>query len=280
MNLDPRISHELKARLQRLYQGDSKHGGYHPVPGYLDDAIPEAKVVQPRWRDPRPRLRLLLHELRHSPEHGDIVEIGANSGYQTLALARQFPTRRITAIEANASHSEFIMTCAALEDLRNIVVLAEAVSPSEVAMRWPGATVLDFNVVHHVGSDFEFGDVHNPDEWWERGLPAWLDAVPAFTEYWFSTGYRLGGTRGRELHDPGDPGGFLDRIVDALPRTEDCDVAVWMADPDGDDIEYVSADIADPRQVNSFIRRAEQNKGYRGEYFRRPILRFRYEQEL
>ena len=275
VNAQPQLSRAVADRLRLLYQGNSKHGGYHPVPPYLAEVIPEAADVQTKWRDPRPRLKLLLHELECGSTSGRIVEIGANTGFQTLSLAREFPNQKIAAIEVNPAHCEFIATCARIEGLRNIEVVPEALSPLEVAQRWPGATVLDFNVVHHAGSDFAYQGVCDPDGWWERGLPSWLTAVSAFADYWLSSGYRLGGKRGQELHDPADPAGFLRRLTEALPQRQRFTVTAWMAESKDGELEYALADIGDPNGVNEFVARAERIGSYRGEYFRRPILRIR-----
>lgn len=265
---------DLVARMRDLYMTHSKHGNYHPIPESLRHYFPDLDV-DPKWRDPRPRFALLTSVLDASQDHGPIVELGANTGYQTLELAARYPTSEVIALEVNGLHAEFVRLAAQLAGLQNVTTIEGSFTPSQIAHRWPGASVLDFNVVHHAGSDFSLLGVKDVNTWWEFGLTNWLKPVREFGDYWFSSGYRMGGQHALELHDPDDPEGFVRRIIDALPAELRSNVTIWMAGPSPEGIRYQCVDHASD-DLGSIVASAERTSLYRGEYFKRPIFRFRY----
>jgi len=268
------ITQAAGARLAELYAGNLKHAGYQPVPQVLAGHLPEPDI-DPLWRDPRPRLPLLRAGLHAAPDGPTVVEIGANTGYNTLTLAAELPRRRFVAVEASAPHAEFIAECARLLGLDNVSVLAEGVLPEDVSRRWPDSEVLDFNVAHHLGVDIAVEGVNDVASWWSHGLPDWLATADRHPAYWFCVGYRWGGSREHELHDPDDAEGMVARILAAAPPTL-VPADTWVAVGDGHAVRYLRQGGTDGTDgLNEVIRRESAAGHYRGEYFRRPILRFR-----
>ena len=268
------MSPEEGSAMAELYLANTKHGTYHPVPHYVQPFI-DTSELNVRWRDPQPRLELLLVELAQSNRPSStVVELGANSGFQVLTLARHFPKRKFVAIEGNSGHAEFIVRCAEFEQLDNLDVLNDYLTPAQIVDRWQQPTVLDFNVAHHIGADFDFQNVHAVEDWWSRGLPSWLSGVDLSAEYYFSVGYRLGGDTRHDLHSPNDPSGMVNRLISALPELPgDTTVDVWGfgAGSDG----RIHANATSIAQLNEALATSLLNGDFVGEYFKRPIVRIR-----
>jgi len=259
------------ARLAALYAGNVKHANYQPVPEALADRLPEP-TIDPLWRDPRPRLPLLRTALHAEPDGPPVVELGANTGYNSLTLAAELPGRSFVAVEASTSHAEFIAECARLLCLDNVTVVAEGMLPEEISRRWPRSEVLDFNVAHHLGVDIAVDGVHDVASWWSTGLPRWLATAAGHPWYWFSVGFRLGGSHEHELHNPADVDGMVAAVLACAPAELEL-AQVWVAVGDGTGVRY--AEHPGPVGLSAVVRRESAAGRHRGEYFRRPILRFR-----
>lgn len=265
------ISVQDGARLAALYAGNVKHANYQPIPDALAAHLPEP-TIDPLWRDPRPRLPLLRRGLHTDPTGPTVVELGANTGYNTLTLAAELPGRQFVAVEASAPHAEFITECARLLHLDNVTVIAEGMLPEEISRRWPGAEVLDFNVAHHLGVDIAVDGVHDVETWWSTGLPRWLAGADRHPWYWFSVGFRMGGARERELCDPDDVDGMVAAVLDRVPAGLEL-AQVWIAVGDGAAVRYV--EHPGGSGLSAVVQREQAAGHHRGEYFHRPILRFR-----
>lgn len=256
----------------KLFDADSKHGNYHPVPAELSDVLPDI-AIDKKWRDPRPRIRLISQYLGSLQSGDQVVELGCNTGYQLFALARSFPTLQFIGVENNELHAEFVLRAADRLGLNNIKIECRSDTPQSLAERWPGATVLDFNVAHHAGSDFAYASVQVPMDWWKSGLKRWLAATPSFTDYWFSAGFRLGGNKAMELHDPTDPAGFARKVMERLPKDTQVQ-AVWGARGSKHGLVYSPVQPDNLEILNEWAEQALSREIYRGEYFSRPLFRF------
>lgn len=259
--------------LAALYAGNIKHANYQPLPARLRPYLAGDDIesrLDPRWRDPRPRLPLLRHALHADPSGPLVVELGANTGYNTLTLAEELPGRRFVAVEASTPHAQFISEAAQLLGLANVEVVAEPMLPEQISRRWPGSDVLDFNVAHHFGVDIPAEGVSDEGTWWSHGLPRWLGSASGHPSYWFSVGFRWGGSRAHDLHDPDDPDGMVARLLDSTPSGMGLS-QVWAAVGDGTGVRYEPAEVG---SLTALAARESAAGSYRGEYFRRPILRF------
>ena len=266
------ISDIGKMKLRDLYFADSKHGSYQPVPDTFTDFIPEA-MIDPFWRSPIPRIELLRKELSGFPSGTEIAEIGANTGFQSICLAQQFPDLQFIAFEGTKSHADFLQLSAELLKISNIEVVNEYTSPREILGRYPNSIVLDFNVLHHAGSDFSSRKIHSVEDWWEIALPGWFSDVLLNQDYWFSCGYRMGGSSDSELHSPNDPSGFVKRLLSIIDVPNNYSVEIWFISSTSGTLVYDTCN--EPEKLNSLLKAELQNNSFRGEYFKRPLFRFK-----
>lgn len=266
------ISPLLGERLGKLYDDNFKHGSYQMPPEYLLPYI-DAPKLNYKWRDTRPRIEVLLSEIS-SGSDVPIVEIGANSGFQSLRLAKAFPKRTIIAVEGNADHASFISLCAEVEELENVQVFAEYATPKDLAVHAPGAIFLDFNVVHHMGVDFNQDSILSVEDWWDSGIYEWLSSISKFSEYWFSAGFMWGGNKQFPLHDINDPAGFYERILNSIQTPSDSHTKYWTFGANSESSRMpVKAMPTQFNDVNQSTMKAVAEEAFVGEYFRRPLLR-------
>lgn len=274
MNSFPQIDRHVGEKLAKLYSDNLKHGDYQPVPDYLLPFISHAKL-NPLWRDPRPRLAPVVEELEGLPA-SIVVEIGANSGYQSLVLARAFPRHKIVAIEGSYGHSEFIKACADIEGPENLSVVNSYIVPREVFDDFPNPIVLDFNVAHHLGSDLENFGVSDPSTWWQSGIGEWLRGAERAIQYWFQCGFRLGGEKHSNLHDFSDPRGFVLKVIERSPfELEELRGLWYFMGTQNQEINGeipLAAKVCSLEELNKKTGEAADRGDFLGEYFRRPLL--------
>jgi hypothetical protein len=274
VNSFPRIDRHLGEKLSDLYRDNLKHGDYQPVPDYLLPFVSHSKL-NPFWRDPRPRLAPVVEELGGLPD-SIVVEIGANSGYQSLELARAFPRHKIVAIEGSYGHSEFIKACADIEGLENLSVVNNYITPREIVADFQNPIVLDFNVAHHLGSDLKNFGVSDSYTWWSSGIGEWLRGAERATQYWFQCGFRLGGEKHSNLHDLSDPRGFVLKIIERSPF-EIADIRrLWYfmraRNQEMNEEVPMAAKSCSLEELNKQIGDASDRGDFVGEYFTRPLL--------
>ena len=261
-------------KLAELYLANSKHGNYQPFPKYLNPYI-QSGSLNFKWRDPRPRVKVIEDGLNLTND-STVVELGANSGFQTLSLARSFPQHQFVAVEGVRGHAAFISACAEIEGLDNVTVITEFLTPEEALASWPNSILLDFNVAHHLGSDLQRFDVVDVESWWTSGISSWLRGTSRAKEYWFSCGFRLGGDKGHELHDITDASGFLLRILELSPFSEEDITGLWFFDAplaQASEDAALSAKLSSMSELNAKILESEVAGNFVGEYFRRPLIR-------
>lgn len=132
----------------------SKHSHYQALHPILCSLFKVPESYQPRKMLERERAEFVKKHL--SLQGKRVVDIGANSGYFTLAAVED-GAARVEAIEGNAKHASFLSNCVeALGLSERVFVTSRYVNfvPYDI-----GATdvVLCYNVLHHLGGDFRVG---------------------------------------------------------------------------------------------------------------------------
>lgn len=266
---DTQVSH-----LKALYDSKSKHGAYHALPSFLSAALGE-QPLDKLWRDVSPRIRLLESEIRRvNRTDTTFVELGSNTGGQILQLATAFPDNHFVALELNANHLDFTKEVAKIVRVSNVEFHQGEFSPREASRLWPRAVFYDFNVAHHMGSDFQSEGADSVSSWWKVGLPYWLKCRSEFTEYWFSAGYRLGGNKSVELHSPNDPAGFSRRVLEAAYDADGGQAKLYFAQRKAEHLEYVPWERRLNWKLNKDRRARKRRSEFQGEYFARPLFQF------
>lgn len=145
---------ELKAELQKLYADASKHSVYQNIPDFVSAELGYTETIDENWRGDRPRLAYMLGS--RTPAAGESwLDFGANTGFFTLSLARQFPQTRFLAVEANPNHAGFIARVAQYFGMSNIEVIQRAIGLADLHELPHSDCLLHLNVLHHAGHDFD-----------------------------------------------------------------------------------------------------------------------------
>jgi SAM-dependent methyltransferase len=248
--------------LRTLYFKDGKHSSYHPVPAeleiYFDDLILDTK-----WRSPVPRLRLLSQELPHE-FNGTIIDLGANTGFQTIEIARLFRDANVIAYEGNPSHASFLSECARILNIQNIEVRNEFARANEISLLFPGAILLDFNVFHHYSYDFDRNSALEISEWWDVNLPQWFSASKMLKEHWFSVGFNFGGDKKRPLFKGASPLEYAQKLYSSATTGNDFQIKFFFY------LENSYQELDFTRENIEGISSLQKSS----EFFQRPILKF------
>lgn len=268
------LSGKQISHLKSLYDSSSKHGHYHAPPSFLSGVLKDSPLNK-FWRDVAPRVRLLETKIRRMNRTGaTFVELGSNTGGQVLHLATAFPENHYVALELNANHLNFTREVARILGISNIEFHQGAFSPREAGRLWPMSVFYDFNVAHHMGSDFQSEGVGSTASWWEVGLTDWFKGRLDFSEYWFSVGYRLGGNKSVELHSPKDPAGFSRKVLEAAQCGGRGEAKLYFAQKKAESLEYFEWERRADWTLN-WDRRARMRRAeFVGEYFARPLFQF------
>jgi hypothetical protein len=145
---------ELKSELQKLYADASKHSVYQNIPDFVSAELGYTETIDENWRSDRPRLAYMLAS--RPPAAGESwLDFGANTGFFTLSLARQFPQTRFVAVEANPNHARFIARVAQYFGMSNVEVIERAVALADLRELPHSDCLLHLNVLHHAGHDFD-----------------------------------------------------------------------------------------------------------------------------
>jgi len=191
---------ELKSELQRLYADSSKHSVYQNVPDFVSAELGYTESIDEGWRGDRPRLAFLA-ECR-TPATGETwLDFGANTGFFTLSLARQFPRTSFLAVEVNPNHARFIERVANYFEMRNVEVIQRAVGLRELPTLPRSDFMLHLNVLHHAGHDFDAELVPKKGDFAEYAR-RYLSSLRAVTNAMlFQMGSNWGGDRNQPLVD-------------------------------------------------------------------------------
>jgi hypothetical protein len=140
--------------LKSLYLDDSKHSHYQNVPEFLRDQIDISEYLTPTWRDDRCRLELISQYYSFN-QIKTLSDIGANTGYFSLSLAKLHPGLQINAIEGNKNHVDFIRLVSEYAGIKNLKITQAFYDTSMNRSAFAAELVLYFNVLHHLGADHQ-----------------------------------------------------------------------------------------------------------------------------
>lgn len=185
-----------KDRLLSLWHSTGKHGVYQQLPDFLTEDFGVRAPVDERWRGDRTRLDYLRTRLNF--EGLRVVDIGANTGYFSLTLARDLGAQ-VTAIEPDPANRDFLREVARQYGLSNMAVSDEAVTQATVGHLPATDLVLLLNVLHHAGADFDGALVADRSDM-PGYLTRYLRALSATTKGMvFQLGYNWHGNKATPL---------------------------------------------------------------------------------
>src|SRR5882724_10377824 len=99
------MSAALREEIERFYYDRSKHSVYQSLPEFVEQALGLTIELDHAWRSDRPRYAYLTSRLSFAGK--SVLDIGANTGYFTLNLAKAYGAS-VVAYEANPNHARII----------------------------------------------------------------------------------------------------------------------------------------------------------------------------
>ena len=142
--------------LEQLYFDGTKHSRYQNIPEFVQKALGYTVEIDEKWRGDTARYANLLHNLDFEAIR-IMGDIGANTGFFALSIGQRFPQINVTAYEANANHSAFILNIVHQFGLNNIQVHNLSVDLQGIESLGQHDCLLNYNVLHHAGVDFDKG---------------------------------------------------------------------------------------------------------------------------
>lgn len=201
--LTPEAIASLKSRLHDLYADGSKHAVYQNVPEFVREAIGYREGIDEGWRSDTPRYEYFAPRLG-LPTAATIADVGANTGYFALNLARSHPGFQLHAFEPNPRHARFIQEIATVFALPNLTVRPEPWTMGNLAQVGRFDAIFLLNILHHAGFDF---DQQLPDrnDAFEAYVTEYLDRVRQRARLMcFQIGSNRGGDKTRPLFNYDD----------------------------------------------------------------------------
>lgn len=220
MNAEYSVKASLVDELRRLYFDGSKHSVYQNLPEFVEKGIGIAVDIDEAWRSDKPRYRYLTENYPQLVGRR-IADIGANTGYFSLSIAKNIPNTSVVAYECNATHARLIETVCSTFNIKNLVVHAEAID-TDNTHRLPHCDVLLFlNVLHHLGVDFDHDRGADKAKFFDFAV-SYLEGLSKIASYmWFQMGTNLGGDKSRPITANDTPLRVVDYLVKLL------DTAHW-----------------------------------------------------
>ncbi len=229
----------LHEDLRRLYYDASKHSAYQSVPEFVEAELGFTVPLDHNWRSDKPRYEYLVNHLDFRGRR--VIDIGANTGYFTLNLARTYGAR-VVAYEANPNHCEIIERIVEEFGVAGVRVYARGIGVDDVRKLDSTDIVLFSNVAHHAGHDYD--EIQVPER---RAVYAHLVAYAGrlaerAEQLVFQMGYNWGGNKAEPIVAVPDNYGKLVYTVGGLETAGWRIDRVAMAFRDANGIAFVDVD--------------------------------------
>jgi len=264
--------------LRKLYSDESKHSRYQSIPDFVAAATGYEESLNEEWRSDKPRYQLIKDWLPAKREFS-LLDIGANTGFFSLSIAHDFPKSRVTACEVNATHAKFINRVIEHFGLPNISVLCKSADLGGIGGLEPHEIMLNMNVLHHAGCDFDSGCISSPEELSNYGERYLTSCRLVAQRLVFQMGYNWGGNKKTPIVPGLDHGRKLLFSRDLLRSTgwDIESIAVAEKPIESDPISYgpLPSEYWANNEHDEPIQNYLTGAGFRhvwSEFFRRPIF--------
>ena len=146
------LKEELRNLILDLYHDESKHSIYQSMPIFVQESLDIEVKVNQEWRGDVERYNYLVKHVDFNNK--TIMDIGANTGYFSLNIAKHF-AKEVIAYEPNENHGKVIKMLADFCKVENLKTKYEGVAFDNLKDIENSDILLHFNVMHHAGHDFD-----------------------------------------------------------------------------------------------------------------------------
>ena len=260
---------ELKNFLLERYNDGSKHSIYQNIPSFIEAELQLNPKLDNLWRSDTPRWNLLKDFFRENP-FSNVADVGANTGYFSFNFAREFPGSKVTALELNENHADFIKKLADYFEVRNVQSKCEKITLENVKNFPVHDVILYMNIAHHIGHDFN-PEVSNKNTL-DKDITSILSGLSKKCTWMvFQMGYNWGGNKQKPIIELNDDLKKFSWTKDIFDNSGFEVAQTSIATKVGEVMEYREIDIAVSdeqlqQQLNDL--KVEENS----EFFRRPFF--------
>lgn len=187
---------DLKEKLTALYAQGAKHDNYQNLPEFVKKELNFNFTINEDWRGDSARYRYILNEINGGEVIGDV---GANTGFFTLSLAKEFPDSNFFAYEMNDRHVEFINEISEYFNLTNITALSVSVNYNGLELIKNHDILLHLNVLHHAGVDFDKEFLKNELDFSNYAEKYFTKLLNKTKILFFQMGYNWGGNKQKPI---------------------------------------------------------------------------------
>jgi hypothetical protein len=188
----------LKHKLAGLYNDQTKHSRYQNIPHFVCQALNYSESIDENWRGDSARYQYLLKQFSSSAK-SVFGDIGANTGFFTLSLAHVMMGSRFYAYEMNKKHTRFMELVKDHFSMENIRVISQRVDLSGIEQLPVHHILINFNVLHHAGVDFDKKFVMDESNFTDYAL-IYLSKLKSKTSMmYFQMGYNWGGNKKKPI---------------------------------------------------------------------------------
>jgi hypothetical protein len=208
----------LKKKLADLYNDQTKHARYQNIPEFVCQALNYSESIDENWRGDSARYQYLLKEFSLGAEHvfGDI---GANTGFFSLSLAHMMKRSQFYAYEMNKNHTRFMELIKDHFYMENIRVIPQRVNLSGIEDLPVHRVLINFNVLHHAGVDFDKKSVMDESNFTDYAQ-IYLSKLRSKTSMmYFQMGYNWGGNKKKPIVQVDDQEAMVCYEVDILKQS-------------------------------------------------------------
>ncbi len=195
---------KLKNILHFLYEDGSKHSNYQNIPIFVQKELNYKELINEKWRGDTARYKFIKDNLYL--KDGYIVgDLGANIGFFSLSLAKEYPQVKFVAYEANQKHCQFIEEIKSYFKISNIFVENISINSTNIGSLPKHDVMFHLNVLHHAGFDFDNGVINNIREFSSYAISHLTTLLKAKNnKIYFQIGSNWGGNKDKPIVNTND----------------------------------------------------------------------------
>lgn len=262
---------ELKEALAKLYGIYSKHSHYQNIPAFVSKELGYEERIDETWRGDSSRWKFLQTTFPFT-KISSLADVGANTGFFALNIARDFPGIAVTSYEQNPDHVRFMEIVADHFRLPNLIVNSNALDISAIESMPKVDAMLLMNVLHHAGVDFDQAMVHGPDHFAQYANEYLARLSRKVDLLVLQLGYSWGGNRLTPIANREDPVAMI-RLLSSILDPAWAIQSVAFCKSAGSNREYEALSLNLLRNDVALKEHfSKLNIANLSEFYRRPIV--------
>jgi len=257
---------DLKNKIIHWYYDNSKHSVYQSMPEFVQKELGILIEINQEWRGDVERYNYIKN---HFDFNGKVIlDIGANSGYFSLNLAKYFG-KKVIAYEPNKNHCDIVNAIAEYFAINNITTFAKGVGFEDLKNLENSDVVLHLNVLHHTGVDFDTKLVRNIAEL-KHYIANYFGVLKDKTSHLiFQMGYNWGGNKGTPIFDKINGNELVDFVIKVCYQNSWNVEKIGLAVKENNKIYYKNMPVPfDFEIINELISKQTDLS----EFYKRPIF--------